>query len=131
MKVHGYKTRRYCSISQACCSSSRLMLSLISPSTESPLFRFLDQASVHISHVLSSSYTLNPFFFLHSIVTVLFFMLLGYFLQTLFPPSQRSFQGCMQAILVDDQPADLHAVEKGTVGAFENVSLDMCAIIDR
>uniref|UniRef100_A0A671W9S1 Contactin associated protein 2 n=1 Tax=Sparus aurata TaxID=8175 RepID=A0A671W9S1_SPAAU len=55
----------------------------------------------------------------------------GYFLQTLFPPSQRSFQGCMQAILVDDQPADMHAVEKGTVGAFENVSLDMCAIIDR
>ncbi|XP_023127857.2 contactin-associated protein-like 2a isoform X2 [Amphiprion ocellaris] len=55
----------------------------------------------------------------------------GYFLQTMFPPSQRSFQGCMQAILVDDQPADLHAVEKGVVGAFENVSLDMCAIIDR
>ncbi|XP_078136851.1 contactin-associated protein-like 2a [Sander vitreus] len=55
----------------------------------------------------------------------------GYFLQTLFPPSQRSFQGCMQAILVDDQPADLHAVEKGTMGAFENVSLDMCAIVDR
>lgn len=55
----------------------------------------------------------------------------GYFLQTPFPPSQRSFQGCMQAILVDDQPADLHAVEKGTVGAFENVSLDLCAIIDR
>uniref|UniRef100_A0A8C7ZEW8 Contactin associated protein 2 n=1 Tax=Oryzias sinensis TaxID=183150 RepID=A0A8C7ZEW8_9TELE len=43
----------------------------------------------------------------------------------------HTFQGCMQAILVDDQPADLHAVEKGTVGAFENVSLDMCAIIDR
>ncbi|CAJ1082341.1 contactin-associated protein-like 2a isoform X2 [Xyrichtys novacula] len=55
----------------------------------------------------------------------------GYFLQTPFPPSLRSFQGCMQAILVDDQPADLHAVEKGTTGAFENVSLDMCAIIDR
>ncbi|KAM4543726.1 contactin-associated protein-like 2a isoform 1-T1 [Fundulus diaphanus] len=55
----------------------------------------------------------------------------GYFLQTLLPPSQRSYQGCMQAILVDDQPADLHAVEKGTVGAFENISLDMCAIIDR
>ncbi|XP_033495010.1 contactin-associated protein-like 2a isoform X2 [Epinephelus lanceolatus] len=55
----------------------------------------------------------------------------GYFLQTLFQPSQRSFQGCMQAILVDDQPADLHEVEKGTIGAFENVSLDMCAIIDR
>uniref|UniRef100_A0A3B5QQS9 Contactin associated protein 2 n=1 Tax=Xiphophorus maculatus TaxID=8083 RepID=A0A3B5QQS9_XIPMA len=58
-------------------------------------------------------------------------LLSGYFLQTLLPPSQRSFQGCMQAILVDDQPADLHAVEKGTVGAFENISLDMCAIIDR
>ncbi|XP_061569880.1 contactin-associated protein-like 2a isoform X2 [Cololabis saira] len=55
----------------------------------------------------------------------------GYFLQTLFPPSQRSFQGCMQSIVVDDQPADLQALEKGTVGAFENVSLDMCAIIDR
>uniref|UniRef100_A0A665WEL4 Contactin associated protein 2 n=1 Tax=Echeneis naucrates TaxID=173247 RepID=A0A665WEL4_ECHNA len=55
----------------------------------------------------------------------------GYFLQTLFPPSRRSLQGCMQAILVDDQPADLHAVEKGTLGAFENISLDLCAIIDR
>ncbi|XP_076014443.1 contactin-associated protein-like 2a [Genypterus blacodes] len=55
----------------------------------------------------------------------------GYFLQTLFPPTQHSFQGCMQAILLDDQPADLHAVERGVVGAFENVSLDMCAIIDR
>ncbi|KAM6971592.1 contactin-associated protein-like 2 [Tautogolabrus adspersus] len=55
----------------------------------------------------------------------------GYFLQTPFPPSLRSFQGCMQAIVLDDQPADLHAVEKGTMGAFENISLDMCAIIDR
>ncbi|XP_061777945.1 contactin-associated protein-like 2a isoform X3 [Nerophis ophidion] len=55
----------------------------------------------------------------------------GYFLQTLFPPSQRYYQGCMQAIMVDDQPADLHAVEKGLLGAFENVSLDMCAIVDR
>ncbi|XP_041670112.1 contactin-associated protein-like 2 [Cheilinus undulatus] len=55
----------------------------------------------------------------------------GYFLQTPSPPSQRSFQGCMQAILVDDQPADLHAVEKGIMGAFENISLDMCAIVDR
>uniref|UniRef100_A0A3P8Y2F5 Contactin associated protein 2 n=1 Tax=Esox lucius TaxID=8010 RepID=A0A3P8Y2F5_ESOLU len=43
----------------------------------------------------------------------------------------ESFQGCMQAILLDDQPADMHAVEKGIVGVFENVSLDMCAIIDR
>ncbi|KAL1006600.1 hypothetical protein UPYG_G00074300 [Umbra pygmaea] len=55
----------------------------------------------------------------------------GYFLPTLAPPTQRSFQGCMQAILLDDQPADMHAVEKGIVGVFENVSLDMCAIIDR
>uniref|UniRef100_A0A8C2J0V7 Contactin associated protein 2 n=1 Tax=Cyprinus carpio TaxID=7962 RepID=A0A8C2J0V7_CYPCA len=43
----------------------------------------------------------------------------------------RSFQGCMQLIQVDDQLADLTAVEQGRMGAFENVSLDMCAIIDR
>uniref|UniRef100_A0AAR2JAD3 Contactin associated protein 2 n=1 Tax=Pygocentrus nattereri TaxID=42514 RepID=A0AAR2JAD3_PYGNA len=46
-------------------------------------------------------------------------------------PFQRSFQGCMQLIQVDDQLADLTAVEQGRLGAFENVSLDMCAIIDR
>uniref|UniRef100_A0A8C2AZI7 Contactin associated protein 2 n=1 Tax=Cyprinus carpio TaxID=7962 RepID=A0A8C2AZI7_CYPCA len=46
-------------------------------------------------------------------------------------PIQRSFQGCMQLIQVDDQLADLTAVEQGRMGAFENVSLDMCAIIDR
>uniref|UniRef100_A0A8C1GSC1 Contactin associated protein 2 n=1 Tax=Cyprinus carpio TaxID=7962 RepID=A0A8C1GSC1_CYPCA len=46
-------------------------------------------------------------------------------------PVQRSFQGCMQLIQVDDQLADLTAVEQGRMGAFENVSLDMCAIIDR
>uniref|UniRef100_A0A8C9X335 Contactin associated protein 2 n=1 Tax=Sander lucioperca TaxID=283035 RepID=A0A8C9X335_SANLU len=51
--------------------------------------------------------------------------------KTSHPSLQPTFIGCMQAILVDDQPADLHAVEKGTMGAFENVSLDMCAIIDR
>uniref|UniRef100_A0A8B9JST0 Contactin associated protein like 2b n=1 Tax=Astyanax mexicanus TaxID=7994 RepID=A0A8B9JST0_ASTMX len=44
---------------------------------------------------------------------------------------ERSFQGCMQLIQVDDQLADLTAVEQGRLGAFENVSLDMCAIIDR
>ncbi|KAG7283436.1 hypothetical protein CRUP_031489 [Coryphaenoides rupestris] len=44
----------------------------------------------------------------------------SYFQQTPFPPMQRSFQGCMQAVLLDDQPADLHAVEKGVAGAFEN-----------
>ncbi|MCI4391514.1 hypothetical protein PGIGA_G00135420 [Pangasianodon gigas] len=55
----------------------------------------------------------------------------GYFLQTQASPSQRSFQGCMQLIQVDDQLADLAAVEQGMLGAFENVSLDTCAIIDR
>lgn len=79
-----------------------------------------------------TSSTVSPFFFCQLPACFPSLCLSsGYFLQTLFPPSQRSFQGCMQAILVDDQPADLHAVEKGTVGAFENVSLDMCAIIDR
>ncbi|KAG7317659.1 hypothetical protein KOW79_018694 [Hemibagrus wyckioides] len=55
----------------------------------------------------------------------------GYFLQTQTSPSQRSFQGCMQLIQVDDHLADLVALERGMLGAFENVSLDMCAIIDR
>ncbi|XP_051969281.1 contactin-associated protein-like 2a isoform X2 [Xyrauchen texanus] len=55
----------------------------------------------------------------------------GYFLRTRASPSQHSFQGCMQLIQVDDQLADLTAVEQGRMGAFENVSLDMCAIIDR
>ncbi|KAJ3594580.1 hypothetical protein NHX12_003887 [Muraenolepis orangiensis] len=55
----------------------------------------------------------------------------GYFLRTNTPPLQRSFQGCMQLIHVDDQLADLRAVEQGLIGTFENVSLDMCAIIDR
>lgn len=55
----------------------------------------------------------------------------GYFLRTNTPPAQRSFQGCMQLIHVDDQLADLVAVEQGNMGTFENVSLDMCAIIDR
>lgn len=59
------------------------------------------------------------------------FVCLGYFLRTRASPLQRSFQGCMQLIQVDDQLADLTAVEQGKMGAFENVSLDMCAIIDR
>ncbi|KPP71994.1 hypothetical protein Z043_109047 [Scleropages formosus] len=54
-----------------------------------------------------------------------------YFRHTGPAPIQRSFQGCMQLIHVDDQLADLHAVEQGKLGSFENVSLDMCAIIDR
>ncbi|KAM3605215.1 uncharacterized protein V6R79_022304 [Siganus canaliculatus] len=46
-------------------------------------------------------------------------------------PLQRSFQGCMQMIHIDDHLADLRAVEQGLIGTFENVSLDMCAIVDR
>ncbi|MCJ8745204.1 hypothetical protein PDJAM_G00127740 [Pangasius djambal] len=55
----------------------------------------------------------------------------GYFPRTDLSPSQRSFHGCMQLIHVDEQLVDLHAVEQGMMGSFENVSLDMCALIDR
>ncbi|XP_062843349.1 contactin-associated protein-like 2b [Trichomycterus rosablanca] len=55
----------------------------------------------------------------------------GYFPRTELSPTQRSFHGCMQLIHVDEQPVDLHAVERNMLGSFENVSLDMCAIIDR
>ncbi|TRY55799.1 hypothetical protein DNTS_025645 [Danionella cerebrum] len=55
----------------------------------------------------------------------------GYFPRTDLSPSQRSFQGCMQLIHVDDQLMDLQSVEKGILGSFENVSLDICAITDR
>lgn len=37
----------------------------------------------------------------------------------------------MQMIHIDDHLVDLKAVEQGLIGTFENVSLDMCAIIDR
>lgn len=55
----------------------------------------------------------------------------GYFLHTNMGSLQRSFQGCMQMIHIDDHLADLRAVEQGLIGNFENVSLDMCVIIDR
>ncbi|XP_041847532.1 contactin-associated protein-like 2b [Melanotaenia boesemani] len=55
----------------------------------------------------------------------------GYFLHTYSRSLQRSFQGCMQMINIDDHLVDLRAVEQGLIGTFENVSLDMCAIIDR
>ncbi|XP_074544491.1 contactin-associated protein-like 2 [Halichoeres trimaculatus] len=55
----------------------------------------------------------------------------GYFLPSSSRWLQRSFQGCMQMIHVDDHLADLRAVEQGLIGTFENVTLDMCAIIDR
>ncbi|XP_039186083.1 contactin-associated protein-like 2 [Crotalus tigris] len=44
---------------------------------------------------------------------------------------QQSFQGCMQFIHVDDQLVDLHAIEQRKLGSFANISIDMCAIIDR
>lgn len=37
----------------------------------------------------------------------------------------------MQMIHIDDHVADLRAVEQGLMGSFDNVSLDMCAIVDR
>ncbi|TKS80454.1 Contactin-associated protein-like 2 [Collichthys lucidus] len=54
----------------------------------------------------------------------------GYFLHTNTRSLQRSFQGCMQMIHIDNHLADLRAVEQGLIGTFENISLDMCAIID-
>ncbi|XP_069504410.1 contactin-associated protein-like 2 isoform X2 [Ambystoma mexicanum] len=44
---------------------------------------------------------------------------------------QLFFQGCMQLIHVDEQLVDLHAIEQGNPENFANVSIDMCAIIDR
>ncbi|KAM8980872.1 contactin-associated protein-like 2 [Sarcophilus harrisii] len=44
---------------------------------------------------------------------------------------QPSFQGCMQLIQVDDQLVNLHEIEQRKPGSFANVSIDMCAIIDR
>ncbi|XP_069586204.1 contactin-associated protein-like 2 [Ranitomeya imitator] len=37
----------------------------------------------------------------------------------------------MQLLHVDNQLVDLHAVEQGKQGSFANISIDMCAIIDR
>jgi len=37
----------------------------------------------------------------------------------------------MQMIHIDDHLADLRALEQSLIGTFENISLDMCAIIDR
>uniref|UniRef100_A0A8C2UK34 Contactin associated protein 2 n=1 Tax=Chinchilla lanigera TaxID=34839 RepID=A0A8C2UK34_CHILA len=44
---------------------------------------------------------------------------------------QPSFQGCMQLIQVDDQLVNLYEVAQRKPGSFANVSIDMCAIIDR
>ncbi|XP_035990184.1 contactin-associated protein-like 2 isoform X5 [Fundulus heteroclitus] len=55
----------------------------------------------------------------------------GYVSRTDSRSLQRSFQGCIQMIHIDDHLVDLRALEDGHIGTFENVSLDMCAIIDR
>ncbi|KAM7325705.1 hypothetical protein ACRRTK_015958 [Alexandromys fortis] len=44
---------------------------------------------------------------------------------------QPSFQGCMQLIQIDDQLVDLNEVAQRKPGSFANVTIDMCAIIDR
>ncbi|KAA8587589.1 hypothetical protein FQN60_016451 [Etheostoma spectabile] len=44
----------------------------------------------------------------------------GNFLPTTTRSLQRSFQGCMQMIHIDDHLADLRAVEQGLIGTFEN-----------
>nr|XP_021512682.1 contactin-associated protein-like 2 [Meriones unguiculatus] len=44
---------------------------------------------------------------------------------------QPSFQGCMQLIQVDDQLVNLYEVAQRKPGSFANVTIDMCAIIDR
>ncbi len=89
---------------------------------------FLDKLSLY---VLIMKYQCHYDLFLAHNIFAVCFVCLGYFLRTRASPIQRSFQGCMQLIQVDDQLADLTAVEQGRMGAFENVSLDMCAIIDR
>ncbi|XP_043920920.1 contactin-associated protein-like 2 [Protopterus annectens] len=55
----------------------------------------------------------------------------GFFNTSVHTPLQPPFQGCLQLIHVDDQLSDLHAVEEGKLGRFANISIDMCAIVDR
>uniref|UniRef100_A0A1A8QBP0 Contactin-associated protein-like 2 n=2 Tax=Nothobranchius TaxID=28779 RepID=A0A1A8QBP0_9TELE len=55
----------------------------------------------------------------------------GNFLHSNSRSLQRSFQGCMQMIHIDNHLVDLRDVEQGLIGTYENVSLDMCAIVDR
>lgn len=55
----------------------------------------------------------------------------GYFTKVSQHSLQPPFQGCMKLIHVDDHLVNLQAVEQGLIGTFENVSLDMCAMIDR
>ncbi|KAM4698233.1 contactin-associated protein-like 5 [Rhinophrynus dorsalis] len=42
-----------------------------------------------------------------------------------------SFQGCMRLIFIDNQPKDLILVQRGSVGNFSDLQIDMCDIRDR
>ncbi|XP_069838522.1 contactin-associated protein-like 5 [Dendropsophus ebraccatus] len=42
-----------------------------------------------------------------------------------------SFQGCMRLIFIDNQPKDLIAVQRGALGNFTDLQIDICAIKDR
>ncbi|XP_073490537.1 contactin-associated protein-like 5 isoform X1 [Aquarana catesbeiana] len=52
------------------------------------------------------------------------------------PPSDcvnpiSSFQGCMRLIFIDNQPKDLISVQRGMLGNFSDLQIDMCGIKDR
>ncbi|KAM5151602.1 contactin-associated protein-like 5 [Mantella aurantiaca] len=52
------------------------------------------------------------------------------------PPSDcvnpiSSFQGCMRLIFIDNQPKDLILVQRGMLGNFSDLQIDMCGIKDR
>ncbi|XP_071978133.1 contactin-associated protein-like 5 [Engystomops pustulosus] len=42
-----------------------------------------------------------------------------------------SFQGCMRLIFIDNQPKDLISVQRGALGGFSDLQIDMCGIKDR
>ncbi|KAG9477540.1 hypothetical protein GDO78_002767, partial [Eleutherodactylus coqui] len=42
-----------------------------------------------------------------------------------------SFQGCMRLIFIDNQPKDLISVQRGALGNFSDLQIDMCGIKDR
>ncbi|XP_040295777.1 contactin-associated protein-like 5 [Bufo bufo] len=42
-----------------------------------------------------------------------------------------SFQGCMRLIFIDNQPKDLILVQRGVLGNFTDLQIDMCGIKDR
>ncbi|KAM9305901.1 contactin-associated protein-like 5 [Gastrophryne carolinensis] len=42
-----------------------------------------------------------------------------------------SFQGCMRLIFIDNQPKDLILVQRGVLGEFSDLQIDVCGIKDR